>query len=88
MSDDIEHDFRISIPLTTESLAELISQNVDNNDELLKLIVRLDELVVDWDFTLALADHFEKLRHEFFTEFPEVAQEEAAVRGLIDENEE
>jgi len=82
---DNAHDLNVTLNLDNEEIAQLICDNVHDQNDLIAIIMRIDQLVEDWDFTLTLAANFEKLRLEFLEEFPESDEDEATVRGLVDE---
>ena len=50
--------------ITIELDAEEIADGMDR-DECIQFIKELDEQMQDWDFTLELCEHFEKLKKEW-----------------------
>lgn len=55
---------------------EDLSHELDDEDAF-ELVTKLDEMRGDWDFTLRLADHFDKLRAEHEKEQAEDAAKRA-----------
>lgn len=58
-------------------VGSLMEGGMDRRD-LLELVKELDEAMQDWDFTLELADHFDKLRAEHAKEEAEDAAKREA----------
>jgi hypothetical protein len=83
---DVDIELNLPVHLTIDEIATLLCAQIDDSDALEALVKIIDERVEQWDFTLALATHFEKLRLEFLEEFPENDEDEARVRGLLDED--
>lgn len=81
---ELKHTLPINVEMTNGEIAKLLSGL--SNDDLIEIIKEIDELVEQWDFTLDLATHFEKLRLDFIDEYPELNDEETMVRGLVDED--
>lgn len=80
--------FNLNVSVTVDELAENLTVADVNHLDLVELIKKIDEKVGAWDFTLILADHFEKLRLEYFEEFPDSDDRDKTqlvVVGLIDD---
>ena len=62
----------IPVDVQAEISVDEIVDNVERGD-LLELIKSIDHAMRDWDFTLALCDHFEKMREAWKKEQAEDA---------------
>jgi hypothetical protein len=60
---EMREDVTVNAVVPFYALVDQLTASLDS-DDLIALIIAADEEMADWDFTLKLCDHFEKLRKE------------------------
>lgn len=65
----------LGIDIEADDLAKQLTE-VMRNDDVIELVKAIDEHVAEWDFTLKLCEHFDKLKKEHEREEAEDAKKE------------
>ena len=55
----------LGIPVDTDDLAEALTNQMGNYDDLIKFILAIDELVCDWDFTKSVYEKYSELMKNY-----------------------
>jgi hypothetical protein len=58
----------LSVIIDLDDIVQKLLYNSEGHDDLFDLIVEIDNQVGEWDFSLRLADHFDRLRKKHLSE--------------------